>query len=69
MHSAGLIELVSCRLDGLRMATKNRIVGVPVEIRIGHVPNTSLYLETVCDFLCRFKYDLVIPDYSIMRRR
>jgi len=48
------------------MATKNRIVGVPVENRIGHVPNTSLYLETDCDFLCRIEYDLVIPDYSIM---
>jgi len=45
------------------MTTKNRIVGVPVEIRIGHVPNTSLYFETDCDFLCRFGYDLVIPDY------
>ena len=50
------------------MATKNRIVDVPVEIRIGHVTNTSLYLETDCDFLCRFEYDLVTPDYSIMIR-
>ena len=47
---------------------KNRIVGVPVEIRIGHVPNKSLYLETDCNFLCRFEYDLVIPDYSITIR-
>ena len=50
------------------MATKNRIVGVPVEIRIGHVPNTTLDLESDCDFMCRFEYDLVIPDYSIMIR-
>lgn len=41
------------------MATKNRIVGDPVEIRIGHVPNTSLYLETDCNLVCRFEYDLV----------
>ena len=69
MHSAGLSSYYpAVCLDGLRMATKNRIVGVPVEIRIGHVPNTTLYIETDCDFLCFFEYDLVVPDYSIVIR-